>query len=115
MDRDKMSNLINRGPSINTSYQLTDNGHQMMAKVHMAFRPGELKNIIVQTVPWNLYVVSTIPTTSMWYSYLELSPFLGLLLTFINKFVVEHLSPKAGLQNASSGLQLTDSLLFGWE
>jgi hypothetical protein len=27
--------------------------------------------------------------------------------------VVEHLSPKAGLQNASSGLQLTDSLLFG--
>jgi hypothetical protein len=54
MDRDKMSNLY-RGPSIYASYQvsfymvegfqrrrlkcekLTDDGHQMMAKAHIAF------------------------------------------------------------------------------
>ena len=54
MDRDEMSNLY-RGPSIDASYQvslhlaegfqrrrlkcekLTDNGHQVMAKAHIAF------------------------------------------------------------------------------
>jgi hypothetical protein len=54
MDRDKMSNLY-KGPSIDASYQvsvhlaegfkrrrlkcekLTDNGHQVMAKAHVAF------------------------------------------------------------------------------
>ena len=59
-DQNKRTNL-NRGPSIDTSYQvlvhlakrfqrrrfkcekLTDDGHKVMAKAHMAFRPGELK------------------------------------------------------------------------
>jgi hypothetical protein len=36
VDRDEISSLY-RGPSIDTSYQTTDDGCQVMAKAHIAF------------------------------------------------------------------------------
>ena len=79
-DQNKRTNL-NRGPSIDTSYQvlvhlakrfqrrrfkcekLTDDGHKVMAKAHMAFRPGELKitNNWIPNWPiiiWNQFVLT---------------------------------------------------------
>jgi hypothetical protein len=68
-----MSNLY-RGPYIDASYQvsihltkrfkrrckcekLTNNGHQVMAKAHLAFQPGQLRMIItLNTHLWSVKV-----------------------------------------------------------
>jgi hypothetical protein len=70
MDRDKMSNVY-REPSIDASYQVsvhmaegfqrrklkceklttTDDGRQVMAKVHAAFWQGELKRKFIFLIP----------------------------------------------------------------